>query len=172
MTPFKELVSPVGSVGASKGQWPFEVAAGDPHLSALLLRASCPGMDSSSGFNMYREPAYLLVLSITDQHTGLLNMLRSPIFALGSLGVGNRPAADSHHTIGISATPPSLWPGCELQKYLLRSTGRQLKRKSKTKANMDNSCFLKKLFQKKSLLYTSPRKRPFHSIQDNSVIKM
>ena len=93
-------------------------------LSALLLRASCPGMDSSSGFNMYREPAYLLVLAITDQHTGLLNMLRSPIFALGSLGVGNRPAADSHHTIGISATPPSLWPGCELQKYLLRSTGR------------------------------------------------
>ena len=93
-------------------------------LSALLLRASCPGMDSSSGFNMYREPAYLLVLAITDQHTGLLNMLRSPIFALGSLGVGNRPAADSHHTIGISATPPSLWPGCELPKYLLRSTGR------------------------------------------------
>ena len=33
------FVSPVGSVGASKGQWPFEVAAGDPHLSALLLRA-------------------------------------------------------------------------------------------------------------------------------------
>ena len=51
-------------------------------LSALLLRASCPGMDSSSGFNMYREPAYLLVLSITDQHTGLLNMLRSPILVL------------------------------------------------------------------------------------------
>ena len=86
-------------------------------LSALLLRASCPGMDSSSGFNMYREPAYLLVLSITDQHTGLLNMLRSPIFALGSLGVGNRPAAGLHRTIGISAIPSSLWPGCELQKY-------------------------------------------------------
>ena len=89
---------------------------------------SCSGQavlkDSSSGFNMYREPAYSPVLSITDQHTGLLNMLRSPIFALGSLGVGNRPAADSHHTIGISATPPSLWPGCELQKYLLWSTGR------------------------------------------------
>ena len=92
-------------------------------LSALLLRASCPGMDSSSGFNMYREPAYLLVLSIADQHTGLLNMLRSPIFALGSLGVGNRPAAGLHRTIGISATPPSLWPSCELQKYLLWSTG-------------------------------------------------
>ena len=92
-------------------------------LSALLLRASCPGMDSSSGFNVYREPAYLLVLSIADQHTGLLNMLRSPIFALGSLGVGNRPAAGLHRTIGISATPPSLWPGCELQKYLLWSTG-------------------------------------------------
>ena len=73
---------------------------------------------------MYREPAYLPVLLIADQHTGLLNMLRSPIFALGSLGVGNRPAADSHRTIGISATPPSLWPGYELQKYLLRSTGR------------------------------------------------
>ena len=39
LDPCKELVSPVGSVGASKGQWPFEVAAGDPHLSALLLRA-------------------------------------------------------------------------------------------------------------------------------------
>jgi hypothetical protein len=36
----KELVSPVGSVGASKGQWPFEVAAGDPHLSALLRRTT------------------------------------------------------------------------------------------------------------------------------------
>ena len=42
LDPCKELVSPVGSVGASKGRWPFEVAAGDPHLSALLLRASCP----------------------------------------------------------------------------------------------------------------------------------
>ena len=31
----KELVSPVGSVGASKGQWPFEVATGDPHLCTL-----------------------------------------------------------------------------------------------------------------------------------------
>ena len=38
--PCKELVSPVGSVGASKGQWPFEVATGDPHPSVLLLRAS------------------------------------------------------------------------------------------------------------------------------------
>ena len=81
-------------------------------------------MDSSSGFNMYREPAYSPVLSIADQRTDLLNMLRSPIFALGTLGVGNRPAAGFHRTIGISATPPSLWPGCELQKYLLRSTGR------------------------------------------------
>ena len=74
---------------------------------------------NSPGFNMYRELAYSPVLSIADQHTGLLNMLRSPIFALGSLGVGNRPAAGLHRTIGISATPPSLWPGCELQKYLL-----------------------------------------------------
>ena len=40
LDPCKELVSPVGSVGASKGRWPFEVAAGDPHPSALLLRAS------------------------------------------------------------------------------------------------------------------------------------
>jgi len=38
----RAAVSPVGSVGASKGQWPFEVATGDPHLSALLLRANCP----------------------------------------------------------------------------------------------------------------------------------
>ena len=89
---------------------------------------SCTGQavqkSSSSGFNMYREPAYSPVLSIADQHTGLLNMLMSPIFALGTLGVGNRPAAGLHRTIGISATPPSLWPGCELQKYLLWSTGR------------------------------------------------
>ena len=89
---------------------------------------SCSGQavlkDSSSGFNMYREPAYSPVLSIANQHAGLLNMLRSPIFALGTLGVGNRPAAGLHRTIGISATPPSLWPGCELQKYLLWSTGR------------------------------------------------
>ena len=89
---------------------------------------SCSGQavlkDSSSGVNMYREPAYSPVLSIADQRTGLFNMLRSPIFALDPLGVGNRPAADSHRTIGISATPPSLWPGCELQKYLLWSTGR------------------------------------------------
>ena len=89
---------------------------------------SCSGQvvlkDSLPGFNMYREPAYSPVLSIADQHTGLLNMLRSPIFALGSLGVGNRPVAGLHRTIGISATPSSLWPGCELQKYLLWSTGR------------------------------------------------
>ena len=71
-------------------------------------------------------------------------MLRSPIFALGSLGVGNRPAADSHRTIGISATPPSLWPGYELQKYLLRSTGRL--NYSVVKEHMEN---LRKLgFQK------------------------
>ena len=89
---------------------------------------SCSGQaalkDSLSGFNMYREPAYSPVLSIADQRTGLLNMLRSPIFALGSLGVGNRPAAGLHRTNGISATPPSLWPGCEWQKYLLWSTER------------------------------------------------
>ena len=41
LDPCKELVSPVGSVGASKGRWPFEVAAGDPHPSALLLRENC-----------------------------------------------------------------------------------------------------------------------------------
>ena len=48
-----------------------------------------------------------------------VNMIWSPILALGSLGVGNRPAADFHRIIGISATPSSLRPGCELQKYLL-----------------------------------------------------
>ena len=42
LDPCKELVLPVGSVGASKGRWPFEVAAGDPHPSALLLQTSCP----------------------------------------------------------------------------------------------------------------------------------
>ena len=31
----KELVSPVGSVGASKYLRPFEVATGDPHLCTL-----------------------------------------------------------------------------------------------------------------------------------------
>ena len=35
MTPFKELVSPVGAVGASKYLRPFEVATGDPHLCTL-----------------------------------------------------------------------------------------------------------------------------------------
>jgi len=40
LDPCKGVVSPVGSVGASKGQWPFEVAAGDPPPSALLHRAS------------------------------------------------------------------------------------------------------------------------------------
>jgi len=32
LDPCKELVSPVGSVGASKCLRPFEVATGDPHL--------------------------------------------------------------------------------------------------------------------------------------------
>ena len=104
-----------------------KAAALDPRKELRSLH-SCSGQavlkDSSSGFNMYREPAYSPALSIADQHPGLLNMLRSPIFALGTLGVGNRPAAGLHRTIGISATPPSLWPGCELQKYLLWSTGR------------------------------------------------
>ena len=99
-----------------------KAAALDPRKELRSLH-SCSGQavlkDSSSGFNMYREPAYSPALSIADQHPGLLNMLRSPIFALGTLGVGNRPAAGLHRTIGISATPPSLWPGCELQKYLL-----------------------------------------------------
>ena len=35
LDPCKELISPVGSVGASKCRWPFEVAAGDPHLCTL-----------------------------------------------------------------------------------------------------------------------------------------
>ena len=35
LDPCKELVSPVGSVGASKGLRPFEVATGDPHLCTL-----------------------------------------------------------------------------------------------------------------------------------------
>ena len=61
MTPFKELVSPVGSVGASKGQWPFEVAAGDPHLSALLLRASCPKWTARPAFSVgHFDPLILL----------------------------------------------------------------------------------------------------------------
>ena len=50
--PCKELVSPVGSVGASKGRWPFEVAAGDPHPSALLLRASCPEWAARPAFSV------------------------------------------------------------------------------------------------------------------------
>ena len=35
LDPCKELVSPVGSVGASKYLRPFEVATGDPHLCTL-----------------------------------------------------------------------------------------------------------------------------------------
>jgi len=35
LDPCKELVSPVGSVGASKCLRPFEVATGDPHLCTL-----------------------------------------------------------------------------------------------------------------------------------------
>ena len=52
LDPCKELVSPVGSVGASKGRWPFEVAAGDPHLSALLLRASSPEWTARPAFSV------------------------------------------------------------------------------------------------------------------------
>ena len=43
----RAAVSPVGSVGASKGRWPFEVAAGDPHLCTLApgklsRKTACP----------------------------------------------------------------------------------------------------------------------------------
>src|SRR5699024_11656207 len=31
--------------------------------------------------------------------------------------VGNLLAADLHRSIGLSAAPPSLWPGRELRKY-------------------------------------------------------
>ena len=78
MTPFKELVSPVGSVGASKGQWPFEVAAGDPHLSALLLRASCPGMDSSSGSDVTRTDKFVRFRNRIAQKGGRLHPCRQP----------------------------------------------------------------------------------------------
>lgn len=30
---------------------------------------------------------------------------------------GNNQALDLHHSIGLSATPSSLWPGRELRKY-------------------------------------------------------
>ena len=41
-----------------------------------------------------------------------------PPFVLDAPGrVGNLLAADLHRSIGISATPPSLWPGRELRKY-------------------------------------------------------
>ena len=43
-----------------------------------------------------------------DQLAFLIGADEIQIFALGTLGVGNRPAADSHRTIGISATPSSL----------------------------------------------------------------
>jgi len=50
-------------------------------------------------------------------------MLRSRIFALGSLRVGHKHlAADLYRFIGISATPSALWPGRELRKYHYRST--------------------------------------------------
>ena len=55
LDPCKELVSPVGSVGASKYLRPFEVATGDPHL-CTLAPGKLTGKDlriparSSSGF--------------------------------------------------------------------------------------------------------------------------
>ena len=55
LAPCKELVSPVGSVGASKYLRPFEVATGDPHL-CTLAPGKLTGNDlriparSSSGF--------------------------------------------------------------------------------------------------------------------------
>ena len=49
LDPCKELVSPVGSVGASKYLRPFEVATGDPHL-CTLAPGKLSQMDSSSGF--------------------------------------------------------------------------------------------------------------------------
>ena len=59
--PCKELVSPVGSVGASKGRWPFEVAAGDPHPSALLLRASCPEWAACPAFSVGQKDQLILL---------------------------------------------------------------------------------------------------------------
>ena len=41
-----------------------------------------------------------------------------PPFVLDAPGrIGNLLAADLHRSIGISAAPPSLWPGRELRKY-------------------------------------------------------
>ena len=41
-----------------------------------------------------------------------------PPFVLDTPGrVGNLLAADLHRSIGLSAAPPSLWPGRELRKY-------------------------------------------------------
>ena len=82
LAPCKELVSPVGSVGASKGQWPFEVAAGDPHLSALLLRASCPGMDSSSGSDVTRTDKFVRFRNRIAQKGGHLHPCRQPPLVL------------------------------------------------------------------------------------------
>ena len=45
----RAVVSPVGSVGASKCLRPFEVATGDPHL-CTLAPGKLSQMDSSSGF--------------------------------------------------------------------------------------------------------------------------
>ena len=44
--------------------------------------------------------------------------LGSPPFVLDAPGrVGNLLAADLHRSIGLSAAPPSSWPGRELRKY-------------------------------------------------------
>ena len=71
MTPFKELVSPVGSVGASKGQWPFEVATGDPHLCTLA-----PGKLSSRtahpAFSVGHFDPLILLRSESGCHLGNL----------------------------------------------------------------------------------------------------
>src|SRR5699024_12729638 len=56
--------------------------------------------------------------TITFHHVLPLIILGSPPFVFDAPGrVGNLLAADLHRSIGLSAAPPSLWPGRELRKY-------------------------------------------------------
>ena len=77
---------------------------------SLHLRAIEKGLFIASIFKFHK--------TITFHHVLPLIILGSPPFVLDAPGrVGNLLAADLHRSIGLSAAPPSLWPGRELRKY-------------------------------------------------------
>src|SRR5699024_57111 len=96
----------VDSLGLSQRQPSFS----SPEKRSLHLRAIEKGLFSTSIFRFHK--------TITFRRVLLLMNLGSPPFVLDAPGrVGNLLAADLHRSIGLSATPPSLWPGRELRKY-------------------------------------------------------